>query len=221
MSEKIPIILASNSPRRKELLALGGKQFETRPADVDETPQPGETPPTYVKRLAIEKAQQVAADVAEDSIIVAADTTVVHGGRILGKPVDTAEAREMLLSMRAGKHDVYSGLALLRTSDEAILTDLAFSKVPMREYSDEEIEAYIESGDPFDKAGAYGIQNEGFHPVAGLAACYANVMGLPLCHLSRNLAKWDLAFSTEISEACQAHLGYDCPVFDEVLTWLL
>ena len=219
MNGDLPLILASNSPRRRELLALGGWGFETRPADVDETPLAGEAPQDYVQRLAVEKARAVGQLLEEDSLIVAADTTVAMDGRIMGKPGDAAEAREMLTALRGRSHQVYSGIALLRSSDGEVQVDLASSEVPMRDFSDAEMEAYIESGDPFDKAGAYAIQNHSFAPVEGFGGCYANVMGLPLCHLVRNLQKWELAFSAEIPTACQAHLGYDCHVYNEVLIW--
>ena len=219
MNSKLPLILASNSPRRKELLALGGWPFETRPADVDETPRPSESPPDYVLRLAAEKARAVGATLDEDSLVVAADTIVALDGHILGKPQDAAEAREMLVSLRKRGHQAYSGIALLNTADGELLSDLAVSEVPMRDYSDTEIDAYIASGDPFDKSGSYSIQRSGLHSAESFASCFANVMGLPLCHLARSLRKWQLAFSVDIPAVCQAHLRYDCPVYTEVLNW--
>ena len=212
------LILASNSPRRKALLALGGRDFEVRPADVDESVQAGESPQAYVQRLAVEKAQKVAENL-DSGLVLAADTTVADEGRILGKPEDAEAAREMLSSMRGKRHTVYTGLALLDAESGEVLGDLAISEVPMRDYGDEEMEAYIASGDPFDKAGAYAIQHEGFHPVENLKQCYANVVGLPLCHVQRNLDKLAQGFDVDIAAACQTHLGYECPVYAEVLNW--
>ena len=212
------LILASNSPRRKALLALGGRDFEVRPADVDESVQAGETPQAYVQRLAVEKVQKVGKKLRA-GLVLAADTTVADEGRIFGKPEDAEDAREMLSSMRGKRHMVYTGLALLDAKSGEVVGDLATSEVPMRAYSDEEMEAYIASGDPFDKAGAYAIQHEGFHPVVDIQQCYANVVGLPLCHAQRNLDKLAQAFDVDIAAACQTHLGYECPVYAEVLSW--
>jgi MAF protein len=214
------LVLASSSPRRKQLLALGGVPFEVVPADINEDPLPNEEPKAYVARLAREKAQATAAKLAgRDAIVIAADSTVVHEGRILGKPADAAEARAILRSLRGQRHVAYTAISVLRTKDGAQMDDLAETPVPMRNYTDDEIEAYIATGDPLDKAGAYAIQHPGFRPVASMTGCRANVVGLPLCHLKRTLAKWDLTFETDIPSACQAHLNYDCPVSDDILAW--
>jgi septum formation protein len=216
------LVLASNSPRRKELLSLSGQDYRVLPADVDETPLPGENPRDYVARLAQEKARVAAkAIVDEEALILAADTTVVFGGRILGKPADAAEARRMLNELRGRDHLVFTALALLRLPEKSLFTDFAETNVPMRDYSDAEIEAYLRSGDPLDKAGAYAIQHAGFHPVAHMQGCFANVIGLPLCHLQRSLQKWGLSFDTSLSIACQAHLSYNCPVTTQILGWQL
>jgi MAF protein len=216
------LVLASNSPRRKELLSLGGQDYRVLPADVNETPLPGENPREYVERLALEKARVAAKTIAdEEAVILAADTTVVFDGHILGKPADAAEARQMLNELRGKDHLVYTALALLCLPEKSLFTDFAETKVPMRDYSDTEIEAYVESGDPLDKAGAYAIQHAGFHPVAHMQGCFANVIGLPLCHLQRSLQKWGISFDTNLSFACQAHLSYNCPVTNSILGWQL
>lgn len=155
-------------------------------------------------------------------MVVAADTTVVDGERILGKPADEHEAASMLLDLRGRTHKVHTALAVIPPSSseimaEDILTDHCITDVPMREYSHEEMQDYIASGDPMDKAGAYAIQHPGFHPVEALSGCYANVMGLPLCHLTRTLAKIGVKPGGDIAEACQAALSYDCPVYAQVL----
>jgi MAF protein len=211
------LVLASNSPRRRELLALGGWMFHTRPADVDESQRPGEEPGAYVLRLAESKARTCAASAHPDLVIVAADTTVASGNAILGKPKDMAEAVEMLKALRGRSHQVYTGIAVLRMSDGRLVTDLCITDVPMRAYRDDEIEAYVATGDPLDKAGAYAIQNAGFHPVEALRGCYACVMGLPLCHLARSLQKIDIAPRYDIAEECQSALKYACPISAAVL----
>ena len=211
------IILASNSPRRRELLALGGWMFHTRPADVDESQRPGEAPGEYVLRLAESKARKCAESAHPDLVIVGADTAVVNGKAILGKPKDMADAVEMLKNLRGRSHQVYTGIAVLRLSDGCLVSDLCITDVPMRAYRDDEIETYVATGDPLDKAGAYAIQNAGFHPVEALRGCYASVMGLPLCHLTRSLHKLDIAPRGDIAAACQSALGYACPISSAVL----
>jgi MAF protein len=211
------LVLASNSPRRRELLALGGWTFRIRPADVDESQQPGEAPGAYVLRLAESKAHACAEPADAESIILAADTAVINGNDILGKPKDTAEAVEMLKDLRGRSHQVYTGIAVLRLSDGTLVTDLCITDVPMRTYRDDEIEAYVATGDPLDKAGAYAIQNAGFHPVESLRGCYASVMGLPLCHLTRSLHKLEILPRSNIAAECQSALGYACPISSAVL----
>jgi septum formation protein len=165
-SPTMTLILASNSPRRRQLLALAGWDFIVSVADVDESPLPNESPADYVIRLAETKARAITADA--DQIILAADTTVVDGSDILGKPRDDAEAIAMLTRLRGRTHQVYTGIALLRVSDGLLLKDLCVTDVPMREYSDEEMRVYVATGDPLDKAGAYAIQHPGFSPVESM-----------------------------------------------------
>ena len=221
------ILLASNSPRRKQLLALGGWTFEVLPADIDEQPLPDERPWDYVLRLAETKARAVADLVPQESIIIAADTTVVDSARdlagqdepvILGKPENRQEAWDMLRRLRGRTHQVYTALAIYKPSDRTLVSDLCVTDVPMRNYTDHEIEAYIDSGDPFDKAGGYAIQHAGFHPVSQLTGCYANVVGMPLCHLTRGLRRLGIQPQSDIPSVCQTTIKYDCPVFTEILT---
>jgi MAF protein len=211
------LILASNSPRRKQLLALGGWPFRVQAAEIDERPLPDEAPDDYVLRLAESKARAVASQVEADDVVIAADTTVADGMTILGKPADPRQAIEMLTRLRGRTHRVYTGIAVLRASHGLLLTDLGITEVPMREYSDEEMGAYVASGDPLDKAGAYAIQHTGFHPVETLSGCFANVMGLPLCHLTRTLRKLGIPSQPGVAQACQNELGYTCPVFEQIL----
>ncbi|RIK31129.1 MAG: septum formation protein Maf [Anaerolineae bacterium] len=211
------IVLASNSPRRRQLLAQTGLNFTVSVADIDESVHENELPADYVLRLAETKARKIASGTKPDRIVLAADTTVVDGRDILGKPADAAEAFAMLTQLRGRKHQVYTGIALLRVSDNFILTDLCVTDVPMRNYSDEEIRAYIATGDPFDKAGAYAIQHAEFHPVETLSGCFASVMGLPLCHVTRLLRKMDVNPSADVPMNCQKYLEYDCPVYENIL----
>ena len=211
------LLLASNSPRRRQLLALGGWKFESVSSNIDESPLLAESPAAYVVRLAQEKARACASRAEPGTIIIGADTTVVIDGEILGKPADVGEAASMLHTLRGRTHQVYTGLAALETTSGNILTDLCITEVPMRDYSDAEISGYVATGDPLDKAGAYAIQHPGFQPVASMAGCYASVMGLPLCHLTRLL--WDLEVQPEndLPAECQEFLAYDCPVYESIL----
>jgi MAF protein len=214
----VTIILASNSPRRKQLLALTGLDFVVSAPDVDESLYENESPADYVLRLAETKARAIADQADTGQIILAADTTVVDGPDILGKPKDDAEAVTMLTRLRGRTHQVYTGAALLRVSDGLLLTELGVTDVPMRGYSDDEIRAYVQTGDPLDKAGAYAIQHPKFSPVENMAGCYASVMGLPLCHVTRMLRKMDIQPNTDVPLQCQELLEYDCPIYDSVLS---
>jgi septum formation protein len=218
VNTKPVLVLASNSPRRRELLALGGWDFLVRPADVDESLRPGETPQTYVLRLAESKAKACAESAHPGETIVAADTTVTVEGAILGKPGNKAEAAEMLRRLRGRRHQVCTGLAVQDMDSGNFVTALCVTDVPMRDYTEEELQAYVRSGDPLDKAGAYAIQHAGFHPVDSLSGCYASVMGLPLCHLRRSLAAVGISTNTDLSADCQAALRYECPIFSRVLS---
>jgi len=209
------LVLASNSPRRRELLALADWMFNVIVADVDESQYPNESPADYVLRLAETKARAIIAH--PDQIILAADTTVVDGSDILGKPKDNVEAFDMLTRLRGHAHQVYTGVALLRMSDGLLLKELSVTDVPMRDYSDVEINAYIQTGDPLDKAGAYAIQHPRFHPVASMAGCFASVMGLPMCHVVRMMRKMDSPPHADVPVRCQTMLEYQCPVSRAIL----
>ena len=219
------LILASNSPRRKQLLALSGWSFIAQSADVDESLLPDESPLVYVLRLAEAKARKVAKSSSADSIVLAADTTVVdrrwvEGEMclvILGKPVNESEAEEMLRQLRGKTHQVYTGLALVRAGDGFLLADWCVTDVPMRNYTDEEMLAYIASGDPLDKAGAYAIQHPGFHPVEKLPGCYANVVGLPMCHVTRLLERMGAPPDLNAVLACRSPLPHSCQIDRQVV----
>jgi MAF protein len=155
----------------------------------------------------------------EETIILAADTTVVHRAalnqsyEILGKPADAAEAEAMLRRLRGRVHQVFTGLAIMQVAGEARQSEVVATDVRMREYSDEEMLAYIATTDPLDKAGAYAIQHPVFRPVQNLQGCYANVMGLPVCHAARLLAQYGCPPAADIVQGCQQALEFTCPVF--------
>jgi nucleoside triphosphate pyrophosphatase len=210
------LILASNSPRRRQLLALADWMFHIAVTEVDESLRVNESPAEYVLRLAETKARAITAHA--DQIILAADTTVVDGSDILGKPKDNLDAFAMLTRLRGHTHQVYTGVALLRLSDGLLLKELCVTDVPMRNYSDEEMQAYIQTGDPLDKAGAYAIQHPRFRPVASMSGCYASVMGLPMCHVVRMLRKLDIPPHADVPVKCQTLLEYHCPVSRTILS---
>ncbi len=217
VTERPLLILASNSPRRQELLGLGNWMFSVIASNADEGLIPGESPRGYVLRLAEDKARASAKLARPEHIVIAADTAVVDGGAILGKPADMTEAVSMLKSLRGHTHQVFTGLAALRVSDGRLVKDLCVTDVPMRNYSDEEIDAYVLTGDPLDKAGAYAIQHPRFQPVEKMEGCYASVMGLPLCHLVRALRLLGVPPRGDVPVACQTYLNYQCPVSRSIL----
>lgn len=182
MATPYPLVLASASPRRREILEALGVPYVVRASDVAEAPLGGEPAVATAKRLAVEKAAQVAAN-ARERLVVGADTVVVHQGTILGKPADDAEAAAMLRRLRGRRHDVVSGVAVIDRHSGRTLVEALATAVWMREYGDDEVARYIARGEPFDKAGAYAIQDPHFRPVDRIDGCYLNVVGLPLCLL--------------------------------------
>jgi septum formation protein len=222
MSTENPIasfILASASPRRRQLLALTGWKVIVKPVAVDEAPQPGESAEAIARRLALAKLRAAALNKDKNELILAADTIVVDGDRLLGKPTDSKDAERMLISLRGRSHSVHTAIALTKMCSGCEEIDICKTMVPMRDYSNKEIEAYIASGEPLDKAGSYGIQDEGFHPVEveRFNDCYANVMGLPLCHVVRAMYRLGYPLSVDVPEACQEFTGYTCTVHHAIL----
>lgn len=193
-------ILASSSPRRRELFGTLDIPYTILKPDIDETQHEGESPLDYVERLSREKAMQVVKHLSQPSAVLAADTVVILSadtmgvdgqGVILGKPVDAADARDMLRRLRGRVHQVCTAMTLLVLAEGDVrknATRITRTDVLMRDYSDAEIDAYIATGDPFDKAGSYAIQHPVFKPVARLDGCYTNVVGLPMCTLQTLLA---------------------------------
>ena len=199
--------------RRRQLIALTGWDFIVSVSDVDESTRENESPGEYVLRLAESKARAGMSRAQADQIILAADTTVVDADSILGKPADSGDAVRMLDQLRGHTHQVYTGVALHRIRDGKTLIEMCVTDVPMRSYSDEEITAYVQTGDPLDKAGAYAIQHPDFQPVEKMAGCYASVMGLPICSLSVLLRQAGITPRADVARNCQATLNYQCPVF--------
>ena len=238
MSTPEGILLASQSPRRRELIKLLGLPVQAAAANVDETPLPNEAPADYVRRLAETKARALTHALSgfalsgesaatpevegresegrgeNDDVaprwIVAADTAVVDGDEILGKPADAAEAAAMLRRLRGREHAVLTGVAVLDTATGRVETAVERTAVFMRAFTDDEIAAYVASGDPMDKAGAYAIQNRDFSPVARIEGCYANVVGLPLCTLACMLRALGASPAANTPARCTAALGYNC-----------
>jgi septum formation protein len=186
------LILASSSPRRRELLGQAGLDFTVESADINEEPQPDEAPAKYVQRLAVEKAQAVwerhrSRDQGVDPIVLGADTTVVLDGEMLGKPVTSAEARRMLERLSGRTHQVMTGIAAI--THAAIVSDVEITQVFFDLIDEEELTHYIASGEPLDKAGAYGIQGYAARWIPRIEGCYFNVMGLPLARTIALLTK--------------------------------
>jgi len=182
------IYLASASPRRRELLGQIGVAYRVLPAEIVETPLPGETPEGYVQRLAGEKAEKIWSTTAasEARPVLAADTTVVLDGRMLGKPRDLDEALEMLAALSGRAHHVLTGVAL--RSGQGLKTAIGSAEVRFRNTSEAERAAYCATDEPFDKAGAYGIQGRGAVFVEHLAGSFSAVVGLPLAETASLLA---------------------------------
>ena len=171
------MILASSSPRRRELLNQIGVRFDIDVADIDETPEQNEAPVAYVERMALEKARTVASR-HPGQVVLGSDTSVIFCDRILGKPVDDSDAKATLASLSGQTHSVLSAVALVCGDQERVIS--VSTQVRFRELGDEEIAAYVKTGEPVDKAGSYGIQGLGAILVAGIKGSYSNVVGLPL-----------------------------------------
>jgi MAF protein len=197
-------------------MALTGWVVEPMPANTDERQLPDEDAAAMTLRLSRSKAQS-AAEGAE--LVLGADTVVVDGDRMVGKPVDVDDARRTLQRLRGRTHRVITSITVLETDAGVQLEDSCVSEVPMRGYSDTDIENYLASQSPLDKAGSYGIQDGGFRPVemTAMRDCFANVMGLPLCHVVRTLRKLGHEPPADVPTACQRHTGYKCGVYADIL----
>ena len=202
---EVPLILASASPRRKELLELTGLAFEIRPVTVDETSYINGSPFKLAQQIAYEKASEAVKFAPENCLVLTADTVVINNNDILGKPETQQDAVDMLVHLRDGRHDK--------------IHESCTTNVPMRDYTDTEIENYVASGSPMDKAGAYGIQDDdpGLVEIRDLSGCFANVMGLPICHFTRAMQALDWKVSADVPANCRQFTDYDCPVYEGIL----
>ena len=213
MNAQPEVILASASQRRQAFLRDLGLAYRVVVADIDETPLDGEDPAAMTQRLAEAKASAVAQRLGADGgdcVIVASDTTVAMDGQIYGKPVDAQEATQMLRDLRDRTHQVISAVTVLHLPDRRLATRVNRTEVTMRNYRDEELDAYVASGDPMDKAGAYGIQSPGFAPACALDGCFASVMGLPLADLADLLATFGVRIPHAPAHVCAAINPFPC-----------
>ena len=194
-------------------MQLTGLEVRVAAAEVEERRHRDESPSDMTRRLALAKAKAVAGN---GGLVLGADTVVVDGSDVLGKPGDFGEARQMLEALRGRSHQVVTSIAFFNPETGSELIDTCESNVPMRQYSDSDLEQYLANGNPLDKAGSYAIQDGDFMPVDAdqMKDCFANVMGLPLCHVAHNLPLAPLA---DVPTACQAHTGYQCPIYADVL----
>jgi septum formation protein len=173
-------ILASASPRRSELLNQLGLEFDVVPSGIDEVAQEGETPAEHVRRLAAAKAGELA-DRYPEAWVIGADTIVVINGDLLGKPAAESEARAMLAKLSGRKHEVFTGIAVMCKSAEVNLSEVVISEVIFKDISAEEMDWYVKTDEPYDKAGGYAVQGGGAFFIKEIHGSYTNVIGLPLC----------------------------------------
>lgn len=220
----IHLILASQSPRRQQLIKLTGYPYHCIAAGVDEESVTHPDPAVNVVQTAQLKARTITGQVsrnellADHKLLVAADTTVALAGTMLGKPASPAEARQMLRELRGRTHEVHTGLVVVDLANKRQVGGVHTAIVAMRNYSDQEIEAYVASGDPLDKAGAYAIQHPGFRPVAHLEGCYLGVVGLSVCHLLQCLIELEVPLAADFTALHQAHQGYTCPLYESIVS---
>lgn len=215
------IWLGSQSPRRRALVKLLGLPVRSLAADADEDSITEPDPALNVILTAELKtaviSQSLATQPPPGSLLITADTTVTLAGRMLNKPADEQEARDMLQAMRARTHEVYSGYVVTDLDSGKQVKGVHTAVVTMRHYSDAEIGAYIATGDPMDKAGAYAIQHPSFRPVARLDGCFLSVMGLPLCDLIQVLRGFDLPLQVDLTAVAKAHQQYSCPILKDIV----
>ncbi len=204
--ERPRLVLASGSPRRREIVRSMGLEFSIRPTGIPEERRPDETPDEFAVRLALDKFRE--ASPASGEIVIAADTIVVLDGEVLGKPSSEKEAGEILRRLRSRAHLVKTALAVGTATTTVI--EVVTTTVWMRNYSDGEIEAYVASGEPFDKAGGYAIQDREFRPVDQYQGCPMNVMGLPVCRLTAHLQNFGIVVPVPPEEVCRIWFGERC-----------
>jgi len=204
------ITLASASPRRQELMDILGLSFAVTPADLSEDPVAGETPVEMVRRLSLEKAQAVAANL-DSGLVIGADSTVVFEGQAVGKPVDDDDARRMLHELSGTTHHVSTGLTVVDAASGRSISDAMTSQITLRHLTDQEIDASIASGVPRDKAGAYAVQDTELRPAADWEGCYNNIVGLPVCRLVEMLQELGYQFPDGWSMPDDITCDDECP----------
>ena len=187
------LVLASSSPRRRELLLEAGYDFVIEPPSVAEEREPGQPPEQQARRIALEKGRQVLARCGSGCCVLAADTLVVLDGEIFGKPADREEASHMLLRLAARHHTVVTGWAVLSSDDASQRSGVASSRVRMRAIAPDEARAYAATGEPLDKAGGYAVQGEAGRFVHSISGLRSNVIGLPVEELAPVLAEFGVA----------------------------
>lgn len=216
------LILASQSPRRRDLIRMLGIPFQSIAADVDESSIDHPDPATNVIQTAQLKASAIADSLprprpaAAREIIIAADTAVTLDGRLLGKPADEGHAAQMLRELRGRTHQVFTGMTLLDLASGEEISEVHSAVVTMRHYLDSEIAAYVASGDPMDKAGSYAIQHPQFRPVIQLDGCYLGVMGLSICHLIKALDRLRVPTNPALDRLLALHHQYHCPLYEQL-----
>src|SRR3990167_695364 len=183
------IVVASSSPRRRELLSTLGLGFDVIHPSSDETVSGNETPEDFVLRVSAEKASSVSRTLGEGVVVIGADTVVVVDGEILGKPRDHEDASSMLRKLSGKEHHVYTAFSIVRPKNEILHSEIVDTRVRVKPLAASEIEGYIKTGEPMDKAGAYGIQGIGSFMVGGFEGSYSNVVGLPVEELLAALKK--------------------------------
>lgn len=207
------ILLASQSPRRRELIKLVGLPFSMTSADVDESSITHPNPAINAVKTAELKAKTIANQITTHSptIIIAADTIVALDSQMLGKPKNATEAKQMLLALCGRTHEVHTGMVVIDTRSGERIEGVHTAVVTMRPYTEKEMDSYILTGDPLDKAGAYAIQHSQFAPVKHLQGCYLGVMGLSICHLLQILAQLKITAAPNLNALHNAHQIYPCP----------
>jgi septum formation protein len=186
INDENAIVLASESTRRVDILRTLGISFSIMPPGIDEHRKPYESPKDYVLRIAYEKARKVG-DLFPDKWIIGADTVVVHKGKVLGKPKADEDAVAMLKRLRANWHKVFTGYCILNASKQIVYQDVAETKVFIKDLTDDEIAKYVDTSEPFDKAGSYAVQGRGGYMVKEIKGSYSNVVGLPICEITEAL----------------------------------
>lgn len=204
------LILASGSPRRKELMEDLGLEFQVIAADVTEDALPGEAPQDMVMRLSLEKASSVAENL-KDGYVIGGDSMVVLDGQALGKPVNADDARRMLRRLSGTRHQVMTGISVLNAATGKRMTEFMASPIKLRILTEAEIDTSIMSGAPFDKAGAYAVQDQELRPAEWWQGCYPNIVGLPVCRLLEMLQ--EMGFTIKSRQLMKAPPGCrdECP----------